>query len=305
MINRPAEHAGLRFELGLADRILEDTGTGSGALALMAFALLELWKMSKGTNGLLTHGAYESFEGVKGAIGKRAEVTFNGITGDKANLERTLSDVFRELVEVDERGVPTRRRAPKGGIVRDKAAATLVDKMTESRLLVTSEAGGNEPMVEVAHEAIFTHWPRLQEWIEVRRDDLRLLRQVRLAADEWEQAGFLSHFLWPHERLVLVDRMVKRMHPELDPTQKKFILPESERLLKESDDPATDHQQRVKIGDRLAEIGDPRPGVGLRPDGLPDIVWCKVSGGKIKNEKKILKFRVDPFYIAKYHYSAI
>jgi formylglycine-generating enzyme required for sulfatase activity len=35
----------------------------------------------------------------------------------------------------------------------------------------------------------------------------------------------------------------------------------------------------AETGDTLARLGDPRPGVGLRPDGLPDIVWCEVPEG--------------------------
>jgi len=36
---------------------------------------------------------------------------------------------------------------------------------------------------------------------------------------------------------------------------------------------------RAGAGDLLAPLGDPRPGVGLRADGLPDIAWCKVPAG--------------------------
>jgi hypothetical protein len=36
---------------------------------------------------------------------------------------------------------------------------------------------------------------------------------------------------------------------------------------------------RTQAGDALARLGDPRPGVGLRPDGLPDIAWCEVPAG--------------------------
>jgi len=36
---------------------------------------------------------------------------------------------------------------------------------------------------------------------------------------------------------------------------------------------------RAEAGDALAKLGDPRPGVGLRPDGLPDIAWCEVPEG--------------------------
>jgi formylglycine-generating enzyme required for sulfatase activity len=90
------------------------------------------------------------------------------------------------------------------------------------------------------------------------------------------------------------------MRPTLNPTEKEFVRPESERLLGKIDISATTHQQRVKIGDRLAEIGDPRPGVGLREDGLPDISWCEVPAGEITLEDGVGTFTVDPFYIGKY-----
>ncbi len=38
--------------------------------------------------------------------------------------------------------------------------------------------------------------------------------------------------------------------------------------------------ERAAAGVALAHLGDPRPGVGLRPDGLPDIVWCEAPAGK-------------------------
>lgn len=36
---------------------------------------------------------------------------------------------------------------------------------------------------------------------------------------------------------------------------------------------------RAAAGDALATLGDDRPGVGLTPDGLPDIAWCDVPAG--------------------------
>jgi len=37
--------------------------------------------------------------------------------------------------------------------------------------------------------------------------------------------------------------------------------------------------ERAEGGIALAKLGDPRPGVGLRDDGLPDIEWCQVPAG--------------------------
>jgi len=51
--------AGLELKDDLSDRILKDTGTGSGALALMAFALDEVYQRGK-ESGRLTLKDYET-----------------------------------------------------------------------------------------------------------------------------------------------------------------------------------------------------------------------------------------------------
>jgi formylglycine-generating enzyme required for sulfatase activity len=76
-------------------------------------------------------------------------------------------------------------------------------------------------------------------------------------------------------------------------------MSEQEALLNEINDPHTNHQRRRDIGERLSKLGDPRPGVGVREDGLPDIIWLPVTpGGNITLQNEA--FVVPPFYIAKY-----
>jgi tRNA A-37 threonylcarbamoyl transferase component Bud32 len=76
--------------------------------------------------------------------------------------------------------------------------------------------------------------------------------------------------------------------------------PEIERLLARLENSATRHTERAEIGDRLAQVGDPRPGVGLRADGLPDLVWCPVLGGEVTLREDTGIFKVEPFQITKY-----
>ena len=64
MIERPAERAGLTFDHALVDRVLDDTGDEPGNLALMAFALDELYKRDEDKR--LTHDEYEQLGGVQG-----------------------------------------------------------------------------------------------------------------------------------------------------------------------------------------------------------------------------------------------
>src|SRR5215510_646657 len=133
-----------------------------------------------------------------------------------------------------------------------------------------------------------------------RFDDLRLLRQVQREAEEWERRGYPEAHLWRHERLQPVYDMCQRLQPTLSATVQSFIRPEAEQLLEEIDNAATSHQRRARIGDRLADIGDPRPGVGLNSDGVPEFVWLPVPGGEIALDGDAGTCTVQPFAISKY-----
>lgn len=287
MVERPAERAGLEFEDGLVDRILQDTGTASGALALMAFALRELYE-ERSEDGKLSHAAYEKFDGVRGAIIKRA----NDVCGKLTSKEKSaLKTVFLELVDVDESGVASRKRAPLNRGTVSSKTTNLIDILTDNRLLVKGEKD-RKPFVELAHETLLLNWLELAAWIEDRRDHLHLLKQVRSAALEWERHERGSHYLWPHERLVPVYKMLDILHPKLNKLESAFVRPEADRLLEEIDNSSTTHERRSQIGDRIAVIGDSRPGVGIGEDGLPDILWRRVPEGNIAlDDLRILRIQ--------------
>ncbi len=245
MITRPAARAALTFEDGLAQRILDDTGQEPGALALMAYMLDELHRRG------LTHAAYEELGGVHGAIGKRSESVFAALGEEE---QAALPRVFRELVEVDERGTATRQRAPLARVAASPVARRLTDALTDARLLTQSRGAAGEPVVEVAHEALFRSWTRLAEWTRGAADDLRLLRQVRMAAVEWEHSGRRDDFLWSHERLAPVYALRERLNAETDNMVADFIRPEYERIATAMRSGLSEARERAAI-ERLAEIG--------------------------------------------------
>ena len=301
MIARPAALAGLDFEDGLVQRILDDTGDEAGALALLAYTLDELYRASDGS-GQLTHKLYESLGGVQGAIAQRAQSTYQSLDEQAQN---SLSNVFRELVSVNDDGVATRRRVPYDQVTKTDGAAKLVKALTDSRLLVQSHEDG-EAVVEVAHEALLRSWTLLVEWIDDMGDDLRLLRQLRHAAQLWEQHNRSDDFLWVGKRLQSAIAMCNNLDPMLTDAEKDFIAPESGRLFEEIQLPTTTHYRRVLIGERLNEIQDTRAGIGVLEDGTPDFLWCDVPSGTItliasKSEVDApLTFKVKSFRIAKY-----
>lgn len=302
MIERPAERAGLRMEAGLVERILDDTGDKPGNLALMAYALDELYKLSG--DGHITHADYDALGSVQGAIGTRAEQTYAALPVTEDAKAAWVQRVFHELVAVDERGTAARRRVPAGRIAEDDREA--VKAFVEARLLTTDATDGTA-FLEVSHEALFRSWERLKDWIAEVQEDLILLRQMGTAAEDWHKRGRPDFLLWPAERLTLVYAMQERLHPELNEVECDFIEPEQERLLREIEAlprDETSHERRRDIGDRLAVIGDTRTGVGVK-DGVPDIAWLPVEGPPdpivLKtDEREIGPITIQPFFIAKF-----
>jgi hypothetical protein len=236
MITQPAALAGLTLEEGLPERLLEETGADPGRLALLAFTLAELYKARQ--DKMLTLAAYQDLGGVHGAIGRQADKIFNGL-GETARA--ALPVVFRELIEVNEAGVATRRRALLARVTTIPGAQELIDAFSsaQARLLVTDRDIADQPVVEVAHEALFSAWSPLAKWINERRDDLRLLHQVKTAADEWRRQGQDPTHLWLHERLAPVYEMLDRLDlkTDLEEPLKSFVRPEAERLLEEIERP--------------------------------------------------------------------
>ena len=57
-------------------------------------------------------------------------------------------------------------------------------------------------VIDVAHEALIRHWPRLQNWLHQNRASIRTERKVEANAGEWETIGKPNHDLLTGSRLV-------------------------------------------------------------------------------------------------------
>ncbi len=293
MITKPAERAALEFDQGLPERILQDTGNEPGSLALVAYTLDELYHAGK-EKQVLSHQDYDSLGGVKGAIGRRAEAVYNKLPSESQNM---LPRIFQNLIMVDHRGIATRERTEYEKIGKSEAAARLIDAFTDARILVQSR-GEYGAVVEVAHEAIFKSWKRLSDWIEETRSDLYLLMQLDRAAKLWDEKGRSRDFLWLGQKNKELQDVISRLDPDLDKLTRSFARTEQEHLEEELMDRDISHARRSEIGIRLSVIGDTRHGVGLRDDGIPDIVWVSIPSGVVRIRDN--DFHVPSFYISKY-----
>ncbi|MBD2414782.1 hypothetical protein FACHB389_31705 [Nostoc calcicola FACHB-389] len=299
MILKPTQIAELKFETNLDLTIFVSASVNPGALPLMAYTLEELYKKAKERNDCrLTFDDYNAIGGVEGAIGSRAEKTFRKLS---EAAQYALPKVFQELVVVKKLGVATRKRVLLEKVKSSSGAEELVDALIEARLLLTdSEPVSNKPIVEVAHEALFSSWKKLKEWIEETVGYLFVLQQIEEAIELWKTYREDEKYLWKGDRLKDAQTIVRRLSLELRPDQEEFLQPEVDRLEAKLLDDTLTHIKRESIGEELHHIGDTRPGVGVRNYGLPDIKWCKVPSGFVQLEKEEGEFKVDYFYIAKY-----
>ena len=91
---------------------------------------------------------------------------------------------------------------------------------------------------------------------------------------------------------------VRAKHIDCPLTYEKKTLTKSTRIIRELSQSEPPHSRRALLGQQLCELGDPRPGVGVTPDGLPDIDWLPVPEGTMQVSEQ--SFEVHVFYIARY-----
>jgi len=179
-IEGPAEAAGLRLEAGLVEAMLADVGREPGALPLLSHALYESWARRDGR--VLTRAGYDAAGGVRGAIARTAEEIY---VGGSESEQRAMRRLLLRLVEPGETTEDTARRAPLTELVPEGAegvgATAVLERLAAARLLVVGDGSA-----EIAHEALIREWPRLRDWLDEDREQLRALRQLTVAARAWE-----------------------------------------------------------------------------------------------------------------------
>lgn len=294
MIEKPAQATGYKFEPGLVERILNDTGQEPGNLALVEYALKQLFE--RRASRTFTAEAYEAIGGVVGAIATKAGEVLSWL---EEEVRGAFDSLFAELVHLDRERPPTRRRAALSAFRSHPTALQLIEALAgqECRVLVTSGTG-QEAVVEVAHEKLFTAWPKLKQWIDESGEALRDIEHAEEEARSWQKGGDNPQELWLGSRAKNVLAKIERFGKHLTPELERFLRPQPV-LIERLNHHGLSHQDRLLIGQKLAELGDTRPGVGVK-DGVPDIEWIEIPGGSIKLKEIDHVFEVKPFRIAKY-----
>ncbi|GAA0937473.1 hypothetical protein GCM10009559_30550 [Pseudonocardia zijingensis] len=173
----PAEQApGLSFEDGLVDRILDDAGTEPGQLPLVSALLADLWDHRE--DGRATLRGYLECGGVAGALAQHADRVVDSLAAD----EQTVRRLFTALAEPGRDGRFVRRPVPLADLPAEQRE--LAEALADRRLLVVSRDA-----VELAHQALIEHWPRLRDWLSADREFLSWLAGLQDRRARWESGG--------------------------------------------------------------------------------------------------------------------
>ncbi len=229
-MERQAAAVGLRFEANLSQKLLEDVKGEPGAMPLLQHALLELWNRRHGR--WLRGEEYQAIGGVQQAIAHTAEDIYTDLTEQEQALMR---HIFIRLTRLDEETIQgeerrdTRRRVEEEDLTpTDYDQATtklLITRLANVRLLVTgrNETSDKEE-VEVAHEALIRHWPRLRNWLDEDRTTIRLRDNIALAADDWEAKNRDESFLIHRgSRLEDAQRLLQHRRFPLNQQEEDYI----------------------------------------------------------------------------------
>lgn len=214
VIEAPAAKAGVHLEPALTAALLRDIAGHPSTLPLLQFTLTELFERRDG--GVLSLASYENLGELAGALSTRAEEVCAGV--DAAASRR----LFLRLVALGDGVSDTRRRA------RRRELATVPDDVIEAygaaRLLTFDvDPATREPTVEVAHEALLQHWPRLRAWLDDDRAGIRIHRHLADSATAWESRGGEAGDLYRGARLEEASAWAETHTDELTPTERSFV----------------------------------------------------------------------------------
>jgi WD40 repeat protein/class 3 adenylate cyclase len=214
-VELPARRVGLRVESVLSHALVDEAADEPGGLPLLSTTLVELWR--KRESGWLRMETYEKSGGLRGAVARLAERSYQQLTDAE---QQTAKTVLLRLVGSGEGQAAVRRRVPIAEFDPDSntAAAAVLDRLTRDRLLTRSDG-----LVEIAHEALIREWPRLRDWLEEDVQGRAVRAHLTEAAKQWQEADRNAAELYRGPRLSVAMDWAATHSDELNELEREFV----------------------------------------------------------------------------------
>jgi tetratricopeptide (TPR) repeat protein len=232
VVRRPAAMLGVAFEPGLDEALVAGTREQVGGLPLLSDTLDVLWKeMQERRDGRLRWTRPVESVDVASKLGERADGFVKAHQHQEALLRR-LFCVY--LAYVPPQGAATRRRAFLTELTDPERALVAELSGPDQRIVVAGEHDG-KATAEVAHEALFTAWHTLRNWLATRRAFYAWVTQIEVDRQDYEKQGAL-----------LTGRPLERAKSFLETDGED--VPAASRAFIEASIRADDRRRRFRVG---------------------------------------------------------
>jgi tetratricopeptide (TPR) repeat protein len=215
VIEEPAQRIGLKIHESVVNDLVNEVVGDPTALPLLQFALKQLWEHRE--RNRITWGIYQKVGRPSEALKRTADDVYKGLK--TSENQKTAERIFMALVQPGAGEEFLRRRVFRETLERMEAAdrvGRVLKRFVDSGLIVkTPGLDRGEDRFEVAHETLIRNWPRLAEWLRIRKALSQKLVQLNAAAKLWQQSGRKKGYLLSGSALDEA-KIFRNETPELD-----------------------------------------------------------------------------------------
>jgi len=274
VIKKPVEGK-VKIAAKLTERILNAVEGKAGNLALLEFALTELWIRRQEVDPVdpeLTYQAYEVIGGVENALANHAQKEYEKLNEAE---QQKAQQIFIQLVYPGQGTEDTRRLATRSEVGTDNW--DVVAKLADARLVVTGSrtleatltanfqesSSAFEETVEVIHETLITKWKILKNWIDGDREFRTWQERMRVYMSPWiiykKDKGYILQGVPLTEAKTWRDDWENYLSPDereyIDESWKCFQDKEfKERILIEGNETLADANRKAKLIIKIGTI---------------------------------------------------
>src|SRR5262245_5319405 len=143
-------------------------------------------------------GCYRRVGRPREALRHTTERVYNSLSPED---QAVAKEVFLKLITPSASGAGTaiRRRVPRDMLMQlpkpDRVKHVLEQFVEAGLIRLTPGVSADNDRFEIAHEALFTNWPLLEEWLREERQKSERKLQVITTARLWQQSGHKPGYL--------------------------------------------------------------------------------------------------------------
>ncbi|MCF6300913.1 MAG: winged helix-turn-helix domain-containing protein, partial [Proteobacteria bacterium] len=226
IVRKPAQAAGLTYQLGLENQIPLDTFLINKAqsikvnLPILQHTLSELYKNRN--DNVLSYSVYENNGGMEGGLSTMAENTFLDLPA-KAQLK--FEQLLHNLIQINPDGkdlAVCKKVVTK--LIDDADLKNIIEIFTDKRLFKTQWING-ESYLSITHDILIKNWPRLQLWVEKNTVLLNTQHEVKIATNRWLHHKKNKDFLFNSQQPILAaNNITNTYNVNLNSDEKEFIV---------------------------------------------------------------------------------